>query len=1136
MSVSAIPGLLPDEANRQAFLALVQALRERRALVLVGAGSSCRLGYPLWSGLASSLEAEILRLHPEKKPRIESLARAKDPMFRISKLKAELGMDAFIPWVRATFGPKTKAFDSFHEELVALPFRHVLTTNYDPVLDETHNSLWKSGKSELVQAAAQVVDWSNLDDVRELFESLHDANYSRRYVHLHGRYNAHKTVILTNDEYQARYRDDARNPRLLEGLFSNFRIVTVGFSFADVELLRIFEDLKRALGSGRPLHFGLLALGDPSDPRDAAVEREQLREQYGIEPLFYPWTADHGELATLVHALLAKSVDAPSESVASAKGRKATAGSAKPTLPAVLPLLLTGMDDSRPAPARMTELLALANVALELGLSRDQIHAKVGADSDYRTGISQSKPSRYCEVGLMAPPLEVTKFQAWVKSEAKVFISVKLRRPAERCTLFCGQPIKTPSVELPLLGRAKKQATIEVLGLEWLSMVLRDKHPALLARYAPEEGRRQIAGYSGTSFERLQQDYFQGIHSRFWELSTLGMPTHARRSKGAWNSVQLASLFVPLRFRPSERIARLAMQKDGSTTLAAVLQAGHSAVLLGDPGTGKTTVLRFLALLFAGPADLQDFSPPAGMVPIFVSLREFVRRRGERIKDGTFDFLDFAVEQARAQEQPDMHRVYFESALMLGRAILLLDGLDEVGSEAARLELRSLLDGFLGRWPLACCIVTSRVFGYEQARLPSERFVELRVEPLSESESQQFVERWYALRCPTDTAQQAELTKSLRQAIGRTPSVRRLASNPLLLTLMAMIHQSEGKLPQYRGELYEYCIKMLLETWPAARRGQASPSTALTVVERYKLDLYPQQSILSRLALHMQEHDGERDQTGRGLIHRAEAVRVLGAAYLGQVKHEQPGLRQPEADARMADFIDYLEEHTGLLIDRGDHLLAFVHLSFQEYLAAWSYHATGAPPESLPAERLLDPAWQEVVLLRLYLLRRKEDPGRLSTALESVFARLRSAPEPAGWLTLTRAIRDELVASPDDRHLILRRAVEHWASLGAWDEQFWPALEEVWLFSEQGRASLRDVLLELGQAEDDWLAVVAVHLAARLNMPLSDLLRPLAGRSDVSQIADELLLLRSPAEVRDFAECHATATGYARLFTSVEGR
>ena len=123
MSVSAIPGLLPDEANRQAFLDLVQALRDRRALALVGAGSSRRIGYPLWNGLAASLEAEILRLHPEKKARIESLARSKDPMFRISKLRAELGLDAFIPWVRATFGPKSPAFDSFHRELVALPFQ-----------------------------------------------------------------------------------------------------------------------------------------------------------------------------------------------------------------------------------------------------------------------------------------------------------------------------------------------------------------------------------------------------------------------------------------------------------------------------------------------------------------------------------------------------------------------------------------------------------------------------------------------------------------------------------------------------------------------------------------------------------------------------------------------------------------------------------------------------------------------------------------------------------------------------------------------------------------------------------------------------------------------------------------------------
>lgn len=327
MGRSDIAGLIDDAANLQAFNALVEAMRGQHSVALVGAGSSARLRYPLWSGFADLLAAEVVQNHPAKQAQVEAIQKHRDLLFRIGRLRDELGEGNFAPWFRETFGPKAPSFDSFHENIVRLPFRHVLTTNYDPVLDLAHATVWRGSESPSIDAAAHVVDWSNPDDVGELLTHLNDPKFRRRYVHLHGRYNDRRTLVLTRDEYRARYHENTHHNRLLTLLFGSFRVVAIGFGFLDLDLLRIFEDLRDALGPGRPLHFGLLPLGDPNDIRDAAVERDALREKYGVEPVFYPWTPDHGELASLILSLRERTVESPASSgPISPKPRGAKAG------------------------------------------------------------------------------------------------------------------------------------------------------------------------------------------------------------------------------------------------------------------------------------------------------------------------------------------------------------------------------------------------------------------------------------------------------------------------------------------------------------------------------------------------------------------------------------------------------------------------------------------------------------------------------------------------------------------------------------------------------------------------------------------------------------------------------------------
>ena len=48
-----------------------------------------------------------------------------------------------------------------------------------------------------------------------------------------------------------------------------------------------------------------------------------------------------------------------------------------------------------------------------------------------------------------------------------------------------------------------------------------------------------------------------------------------------------------------------------------------------------------------------------------------------------------------------------------------------------------------------------------------------------------------------------------------SPELRRLAGNPLLLTMMTLLHAYEGRLPGERVRLYERCVEFLLHRWRA---------------------------------------------------------------------------------------------------------------------------------------------------------------------------------------------------------------------------------------------------------------------------------------------------------------------------------
>jgi len=311
---------------------------------------------------------------------------------------------------------------------------------------------------------------------------------------------------------------------------------------------------------------------------------------------------------------------------------------------------------------------------------------------------------------------------------------------------------------------------------------------------------------------------------------------------------------------------------------------------------------------------------------------------------------------------PDFLRL----ALEQGACMVLLDGLDEVGDDPAqgrslRTQVVARVQQFADRWcdgdaraaGRGRCnrlIVTSRIEGYWDE--PVRGFTHVQLSPLRPpDEVEALLFRWYTAHeslyqsDPTLVEQRArERVEGLLPQVLAWPSVRRLATNPLLLTILALIHENVGRLPNRRIKLYEICAQTLIESWRQAQTGM--PSALLAELGEETVI-----RVMAPLAYWLHEdHPGGTASYKQWQAKLTEVLRQVGF----------------EAEAReiTGRFLHHARHEAGLLAERGLGQFGFFHLTFEEYLAAreMARQRTEERRELLRAH-WEDPRWHEVILL-----------------------------------------------------------------------------------------------------------------------------------------------------------------------------
>ncbi|MFN0112319.1 MAG: NACHT domain-containing protein [Blastocatellia bacterium] len=342
--------------------------------------------------------------------------------------------------------------------------------------------------------------------------------------------------------------------------------------------------------------------------------------------------------------------------------------------------------------------------------------------------------------------------------------------------------------------------------------------------------------------------------------------------------------------------------------------------IIGPPGCGKTTLLQHIALTLAG--NRQHRYRLRAYAPLLLFLRDHAAAItvDPAITLGALARKHLSSQFPKLKPPPD----WFEHQLEQGKCLALLDGLDEIAEREQREAVARWVDRQIRNYADCPFVVTSRPQGYRDAPLDRAHVVE--VQPFDAKQVRRFIENWYlaneivASGNKDDEEVRERASKDaedLMQMLSSMPTLSALTVNPLLLTMIAMVHRYHGALPGSRVELYNEICEVLLGRWRQARG------------VRDKLTAAQKRVVLEPLAAEMMKH-------------RVREITADGAMAIIRPLLKSVGVSDAEAKTALSDF----QAATGLLLEREAGQWSFAHLTFQEYLtsAHWLEHKE-APPD-----------------------------------------------------------------------------------------------------------------------------------------------------------------------------------------------
>jgi hypothetical protein len=434
----------------------------------------------------------------------------------------------------------------------------------------------------------------------------------------------------------------------------------------------------------------------------------------------------------------------------------------------------------------------------------------------------------------------------------------------------------------------------------------------------------------------------------------------AIRRRTDLSPAQQEEFIQALRVRWYSQIGRTDLESPGRVEVEKILQHTTAQqpgiVILGSPGSGKSTTLRWLVFqmaraaclpsycrwlyllsrllsnLFRLPIRWGDHLPPdlaPYQIPIFFKVGEYAKANTPNAELLSVQaYLSFFL-KSEYEHLPRLAECFLQE-LENGRCLVLVDGLDEVANDHMRRQVAERITAFCAHYSSDKrrhnrFIITSRIVGYEANKFSA--YTHYTLKDLDDKQIEDFLSHW----CPVveryrkqsaqsprklSLEQQAQANKEgrihyqrLRNALQQNPGIKNLAINPLMLTLLALLQQSTGTLPYRRVELYHMVTRTLLDNWNLPTERRVFPPDEIALAEE----------MLSHLAYEMHIND---------LLLTELKVKEIACQTMTAFYKRSP--TKNEIDL----FVDTIRQSSGLFVEGGQGLFCFMHRTFQEYYVA----------------------------------------------------------------------------------------------------------------------------------------------------------------------------------------------------------
>lgn len=367
-------------------------------------------------------------------------------------------------------------------------------------------------------------------------------------------------------------------------------------------------------------------------------------------------------------------------------------------------------------------------------------------------------------------------------------------------------------------------------------------------------------------------------------------------------------------------------------------------MVLGKPGSGKTTFLKYVA------TQCNNGEFQANKIPIFIQLKNFAK--DTRNNDSDLRLLNYISSELVGCGIEDSSVT--ETILNQGRALILLDGLDEVlekDDDEVVDSIRKLVNCFRGNQFIITCRIAT-----DKYRFVDENFTEIEIADFNPEQVEIFAKKWFFAAARNDQEVAKTKSEAFFEHLNRqkNKAIRDLAVTPLLLNLTCLVFKDTGSFPLKRYQLYKQGINILLERWDEFRhieRDEVYRNFSLTV----KINL-----LIEVAKTNFKKDDYFFEQNN---------IESLIIEHLKGLTNASTELVQLELDSEV--ILKAIEAQHGLLVERARGIYSFSHLTFQEYFTArWFDNHTEW--HNL-VKHISKKRWREVFLLTTEMTKSADD-------------------------------------------------------------------------------------------------------------------------------------------------------------------